>query len=102
MGNKPWWDAECDKAVTTRKRAYRSLLDAPSRESLANYRRISQETRKIIAKRRENFRSFINEIDNNFSISRFWDNIGKLKNCSFNNASTLSPPSISRNEITSK
>lgn len=72
-------------AVNKRKESYRKFLKNPNKENLLNYRRISHETQKTIRKRKKvNFKSFVTEIGN-MSISHFWENIKKLKNCAFNN-----------------
>lgn len=64
---------------------YQKLLKNPCRQTLKELREAAHHAQKVIRKRRrENFRNFNNEIENN-SIQGFWENIRKLKNCAFNN-----------------
>lgn len=94
--NKPWWDDKCEEAIKERKKAYTRVLNNPNRENLLNYRVVSHETRKCLKKRkRANFKSFVSDIAS-MSMSQFWENINKMKNCAFNNRKSF--PSASKLE----
>lgn len=97
---KPWWDSECEAAVANRRKAFKELKQRSSREFIATYRRVSHDTRRTLNKRkRENFKAYINNINDNFSIAGFWDCVSKLRNCSFNNISSFSTPTTSKIEM---
>lgn len=98
---KPWWYSECDEAVANRKKAFKKLIQGPSSLTLNNYRKISQTTRKTLLKRkRANFRSFVNDINDNFTISSFWDSVNKLRSCPFNNFPNYSNLTSKKEAIT--
>lgn len=98
--NKPWWDRECEEAIIKRKKAYKRLKMNPSVETLENYSSVSQATRKTLWKRKkQNFKSFTNDINDNFSIGGFWESVKKLKNCPFNNPAKFTSPTKSHKSL---
>lgn len=88
--NKPWWDEHCEEAVRTRKSEYKKFFKNPNRQTLKKLRLASHNAQKVIRKRRrENFRTFINDIEGS-SVQDFWENIRKFKNCAFNRQTAVS------------
>jgi len=79
----PWWDKECSDSVNKRKLSFKNFIRNPSRESLIEYRRISQcgETRrKLNKKKRTSFRNFVDSLDPYRGPSKFWNTINSFRN----------------------
>ncbi|XP_012535108.3 uncharacterized protein LOC105835961 isoform X1 [Monomorium pharaonis] len=89
--NKPWWDAGCTEAKVIKRAAFDNLKKHYSRLNLLEYRRIAEETRRRINKRKsQHFKKFISELNPTVRAKEFWSKINAFKKCAYLNP--LEPP----------
>ena len=76
---KPWWNAECSKAVAVKRRAFKRWKKRPEKVFQLEYRRLEAKAKRIIRKtKRTCFREFCAGLDFNSSSSVVWAFIKKL------------------------
>jgi len=77
----PWWDKECIDFVNKRKQSFKHFIKNPSRESLLEYRKSSQSTRRELNKKKRNsFKNLVNSLDLYRGPSKFCNTIKSFRN----------------------
>jgi len=77
----PWWNKDCIDAVNKRKQSFKYFIKNPSRESLLEYRKRSQSTRRELNKKKRNsFKNFVNSLDLYRGSLKFWNAIKLFRN----------------------
>ena len=75
----PWWDSECSRAVTNRRRAKNKLWSHPTPANLTNYKKFQAIAKHTtLKKKRESWAEFTQSMDANTPSGRVWKAIRSI------------------------
>ena len=78
---KPWWTAECSKAVAKRRRARRQMERRPTIPNIIEYKRsVARAKRQIKTAKKETWKKFCSQLTPETPTTQVWNLIKKLNN----------------------
>ena len=75
-----WWNDECAQALNDRKSAFKTYLQAPTKENWLHYQFVERTARRVFQKNKKaSFRKFCNSLTPDSNIKKVWQTVKAFK-----------------------